>query len=129
MQIKEIKAYKCPVCERVCESPSTIERCYEQHLKEVEINRDFDNGFTLGELQEKYDFWKWRGEISEEQKKADKNSYFVIEYLQLCRKPIYKIEYIKHDGSIRVGGSDEDDYFSSYEKIRSIGKPYSKKEF
>lgn len=79
-------------------------------------------------MYEKYKFWRWR-DLTEEQKKADKNSCFVIKYLQLCKEPAYRIKKINWLGEIYFGGIGSYlGYFESKEDIRCVGNPYPKEK-
>lgn len=123
----EIKIYKCDYCDATF---TVIQYCKEHeilHENNNLANSLFKNGKTLEEINNITRIWKT---IPEHMKNITKDNCFIIEYLQCCGKPAYRIENINLDGSFEVGGKGSGSYICEHMYISShyLQKSYNIKD-
>jgi hypothetical protein len=129
LAINEITMFECSICYKTHRRKEDAGKCYVYHKEHEQILKDFfEKGLTLGQIAENYDIWKL-SKLTEAQKKITKDNCFVVEYLQICKKPAYKIKDITPKGIIIVGGvGGWSGYYSSPVDISCLKDPRPKEE-
>lgn len=99
--MKKITAYKCLLCGYYTDNEYMVKLHDERHAKERLANKLLRQGKTLGEINNKC---KFHWQLKDVHKTINKDSCFVISYLQCCEEPAYRICFISGGGAIRVWG-------------------------
>ncbi len=124
---KKKEVWECPWCYKRHNTEKTARNCFMEHVRDRCVNRDWQNGVNLGNIQKIYKMVFWK--LTEKQKHITKDSCFVISYLQCCKMPAYKIKDISGCGEITVGGTGSwNGYYQSRVRLDNLKDPCPKEQ-
>lgn len=103
MELEPIETivYQCPVCKEYHKTEREADFCIYKHYKEKCIENDWNYGFDLNYINYIYGLHM---DLTPEQKNINKDTCFVISWLQCSDLPCYKITEIKEGGHFTVWG-------------------------
>lgn len=125
-KVKKVERWQCTRCGVLHVYEDTAIRCASHHDLHDRVSDAFREGKTLKWINDTFDL-KWN--LTDEQGSITKDSCFVMEHYQLCKKPAYRIVDVNPYGIVELGGiGGFMGYFSGTETIKRLPTSHPKEE-